>query len=138
MLKIFLVTVLSVFLSFTSFASLADEEVDERAKDYTYFLLEPDIITNYVSSGKLIGFLRVTIELLVSEKGKEELVELHKPLIRDKLIQVLGEQDEERVKSITQRDAIRLLCLQEVNPIVKAQTGENVVEDLIFTQFLYQ
>jgi flagellar FliL protein len=138
MLKIFLGALLSILLSFTSFFSFAEEEPNENVKDYSYFLLEPDIITNYVSAGKRIGFLRVTVELLVSDKDKFALVELHEPLIRDKLIQILGEQGEEKVKSITQRDAIRLLCLREINAIVKAQTGENIVEDLIFTQFLYQ
>ncbi|MCG6202119.1 flagellar basal body-associated FliL family protein [Psychromonas antarctica] len=132
---LFCVLCLSLFSS-TLFAEEASSEDNQNG--YQYFLLEPDIITNYIKPGKRIGFIRVTVELMVKTKGNYTLLEKNEPLIRDKIITVFGEQNEEIVKSVTERDSIRQRCLKEINDLLYAQTGKNPVEDLLFTKYLYQ
>ncbi len=120
-------------------ALFADEEATEEIKDdYQYFLIEPDIITNYIKPGKRIGFIRVTVELMVKSKGNYAVLENHEPLIRDKIITVFGEQNEAIVKSVIDRDDIRQRCLEEINDLLYAETGKKPVEDLLFTKYLYQ
>lgn len=129
-------------LSFnTSFLMAQDEPTESNKKnlnDYQYFQLEPDIITNYIKPGKRIGFVRLTVELMVKSKSNYELIDTHEPLIRDKVISILGEQTEEVVKSIAKREGIRLRCLDEVNEILYKETGRKPLIDLIFTKYLYQ
>tara|TARA_R110001583_G_scaffold26757_2_gene96257 strand:+ start:25168 stop:25587 length:420 start_codon:yes stop_codon:yes gene_type:complete len=128
-------------LSFNSSYLMAEEATDGGAEvknDYRYFQLEPDIITNYVKPGKRIGFVRITIELMVRSSGEYNLIDKHEPLIRDKIISILGQQNEKMIKSITDRDAIRARCLEEVNNLLYDETGEKPLANLLFTKYLYQ
>ena len=131
---------LFVIVFFTPMAFAEEEIVDEEvvAHDYHYFLLEPDIITNYSSTGKRIGYIRATIELLVNSKSDLILLENNEPLIRDKIIEILGQQKEEVVKSTGQRENIRIQCVDAVNSVLASETGKKPVKELIFTKFLYQ
>lgn len=126
---------------FSLFSSplFAEEEVDGEIKDeYQYYPIEPDIITNYIKPGKRIGFVRLTIELMVKSKGNYRLLETNDPLVRDKIITILGEQNEKKVKSALDRETLRQRCLDEVNGVLFAETGKKPVEDLLFTKYLYQ
>ena len=116
----------------------AKEESASVAKDYQYFSLEPDIITNYIKPGKRIGFVRLTIELMSSSTSNHAIIEAHEPLIRDKIITVFGQQTEIMVKSTSEREGIRQRCLEEVNEQLYGETGKRPVEDLFFTKYLYQ
>lgn len=107
-------------------------------EDYQYFLLEPDIITNYIKPGKRIGFVRITVELMVKSQKSYSALATHEPLVRDTIITAFGKQTEEKVKSITERDEIRQYCLDKVNELLFAEMGQKPVEDLIFTKYLYQ
>ena len=130
-----------LFLSFISSAAFAEKDASVSTKagaDYQYYLLEPDIIANYVSTGSRVGFVRITVELMVNSSKNYALVESNAPLIRDKIITVLGEQTREIIRSVTEREDIRLLCLGEINDALFTEIGEKPVEDLLFTKYLYQ
>lgn len=116
----------------------APESGTEVQNDYQYFQLEPDIITNYIKPGKRIGFVRVTIELMVNSSGNYKIIDKHEPLIRDKIISIIGQQNEKMIKSIADRDLIRQRCLVEVNELLFAETGEKPLANLLFTKYLYQ
>lgn len=127
-------------LSFSSSFLMAEEAVEssEAKVDYQYFQLTPDIITNYIKPGKRIGFVRLTVELMVDSKSSYALIENHEPLIRDKIITILGEQTEIVVKSIAEREGIRQRCLDEVNNLLYKETGKKPLIELLFTKYLYQ
>ncbi|WP_413700404.1 flagellar basal body-associated FliL family protein [Psychromonas sp. KJ10-10] len=128
-------------LSFNASLLMAEEASDGSAvvqNDYRYFQLEPDIITNYIKPGKRIGFVRITVELMVKSAGEYDLIDKHEPLIRDKIITILGQQNEKIIKSTADRDSIRQRCLEEVNNLLFTETGEKPLTDLLFTKYLYQ
>jgi len=129
---------LSICPSFLMADEESTEDVEEIKNDYHYFQLEPDIITNYIKPGKRIGFVRITVELMAKSKSNYALIDDHEPLIRDKIITILGQQTEIMVKSITEREGIRKRCLDEVNELLFTETGKKPLEDLIFTKYLYQ
>ncbi len=66
------------------------------------------------------------------------LLARHEPLIRDKIITILGEQSEDMVKSIAERENIRLRCLNEINAMLSTPTVNNPLADLLFTKYLYE
>lgn len=117
---------------------LADQEEEVVQNDYQYFLLEPDIITNYIKTGKRIGFVRVSVELMVNSKIDYALLKQHEPLIRDKIITIFGEQSETNIKSSAERERIRYQCLEDVNSLLFTETGKKPIKELIFTKYLYQ
>ena len=58
--------------------------------------------------------------------------EHHAPLLRSEIIEIFGGQTEERVKSLTGREDIRLEALKQLRIRMKRETGE-MIKDVIFT-----
>ncbi len=119
----------SLLLMFGSAAS--------QAADYTYFDFEPDLITNYISDGPNIGFVRLTVSIQVASAADLALVQTHEPLLRSALVEYIGEQPENRVKSLEGREEIRKACFELVNTLLERETKQKRATDLLFTKYLY-
>ena len=122
--------ILSALLSF----SLPLSSV--KAADYAYFGFEPSIITNYVSVKKKMGYVRLTVELMIEESSNYDTVEHHAPLLRDAIITIIGQQPEAKVKSINGRHEIQRLCEEKVKNLLTKETGKPLIKKLLFTQWL--
>lgn len=107
-----------------------------KASDYVYFGFQPDIITNYVAVKKKLGYVRLTVELMIEGNGNLEIVEHHAPLLRDAIIGIIGQQSEEKIKSINGRHEIQRQCEERVQELLKQETGQVLVKKLMFTQWL--
>ncbi|NMH59820.1 flagellar basal body-associated protein FliL [Alteromonas ponticola] len=113
-------------------------EAQQRA-NYAYLGLEPDIVTNYVGQTAVrLGYVRVTVELMIHDVDQLETAEHHMPLLRATAIEIFGSQPEEKVKSLTGREDIRRSLLKAMQNHMKKETGAEVVRDVIFTKYLYQ
>ncbi len=106
------------------------------AADYAYFGFEPSIITNYVAVKKKIGYVRLTVELMITDSSNYELVEHHAPLLRDAIITIIGQQTEAKIKSINGRHEIQKLCENKVKSLLQQETGKTIINKLLFTQWL--
>ncbi|WP_261389498.1 flagellar basal body-associated protein FliL [Ferrimonas balearica] len=121
-----------------SLPGLAEEEAAPIAHDnYGYYGLEPEIVTNYVSPRKRLGFVRVSVELMLKDADTMELVEHHAPLIRATIVEILGQQPEEKIKSLSGREQIRRDCYDTVNALLAKEVGQPLVANLLFTRYLY-
>jgi flagellar FliL protein len=109
-----------------------------KANDqYAYFGFEPDIITNYINNKKKLGYIRITAELMVKNVANLEVVEHHSPLLRDAIIGVLSKEPEEKIRSLTGREEVRLKCVREIKRLLKKETGNEIIKDVLFTKYLY-
>ncbi|MCW8109937.1 flagellar basal body-associated protein FliL [Alteromonas ponticola] len=121
-------------LSFTAGGAQGQQKVN-----YAYLGLEPDIVTNYVGQNAVrLGYVRVTVELMIHDVEQLETAEHHMPLLRATAIEIFGNQPEEKVKSLTGREDIRRTLLKAMQNHMKKETGTEVVRDVIFTKYLYQ
>ncbi|NGN99137.1 flagellar basal body-associated protein FliL [Grimontia kaedaensis] len=118
-----------------SLPTLAEEE---NAAQFSYFTLEPEITTNFITEGRKLGFINVRVDLMVDDPSLIQMLEYHQPLIRDTIIEVLSQENEVRVKSLSGRESIRKACLDKVNEMLLAETNQKVIADLLFTKYLYQ
>jgi flagellar FliL protein len=104
-----------------------------------YYGLEPDIVTNYLSTGaKNLGYVRITVELLLEDVDDIEIAEHHSPLLRSTAIEIFGRQPEDKIKSLTGREDIRRMCLETLRALMKKEAGSEMIKDVIFTKYLYQ
>lgn len=106
--------------------------------NFAYFSLEPDIVTNYLGvNARKLGYVRITVELMIDNADYIEATEHHAPLLRAAIIEIFGRQTEEKVKSLTGREDIRRSCLEKMRDLMKKETGNEVIKDVIFTKYLY-
>ena len=126
------ILLLGLSSSFSLFA--ADEKPLE---EYAYYGFEPEIVTNYISNRNKLGYVRLSVELMV--KKPEDLVSLerHDPLLRAAIVEILGNQTEDKVKSLPGKEEIRRECYQMVNRLLEQETGKELVVNLLFTKYLY-
>ncbi|WP_120513686.1 flagellar basal body-associated protein FliL [Photobacterium salinisoli] len=135
-MKSLLLTLAMVLITLTQ-PALA-QSAPAKTPEYSYFTLTPDITTNYITQGKKLGYLRLQVDLMVADPDYIPLVEHHAPLIRDAIIQIIGEQPEVKIKSLAGREAIRQQCLDKVNDLLIAETNQKLLTELLFTKYLYQ
>jgi len=107
-----------------------------KAADYAYFGFEPEIITNYVAVKKKMGYVRLTVELMIDNSANYEIVEHHAPLLRDAIINIIGQQPESKIKSINGRHEIQRECEEQIKALLKKETGSSLIKKLLFTQWL--
>ncbi|AWB59195.1 MULTISPECIES: flagellar basal body-associated protein FliL [unclassified Colwellia] len=107
-----------------------------KAADYAYFGFEPSIVTNYVAVKKKMGYVRLTVELMIEDANNYEIVEHHAPLLRDAIINIIGQQPESNIKSINGRHEIQRLCEDKVKELLEKETGKPLIKKLLFTQWL--
>ncbi|WP_206482951.1 flagellar basal body-associated FliL family protein [Thalassotalea sp. G2M2-11] len=107
-----------------------------KAADYAYYGFEPSIVTNYVAVKKKMGYVRLTVELMIEKSTNYEIVEHHAPLLRDAIITIIGQQSEAKIKSINGRHEIQKLCEIKVKNLLTKETGKPLIKKLLFTQWL--
>ena len=127
--------------SWGTFASGGGEGGGEGAAQPTgigYYTLDPEFITNFLSDGPTLGYVRVKVDLMVDNAADIELLKRHDPLLRDAINTLLGAQTLEEVKSQEGREKVRLKCKAKVEELLTKEEGRKVIRDLLFTNYLYQ
>ena len=141
--RLLLITLLTLF----SAVALANEggegggegaEAKPTGPVISYYSLEPDIITNYLSDSKTLGYVRLTVDLMAASEEDNNLLKLHDPLIRDVIIRILGSKNSAQIKSLASREELRKECETRVNDLLEKEAGKRAVKELLFTKFLYQ
>lgn len=126
------VTLCGVFMLLSSTAHA------QTKANYAYLGLEPDIVTNFISpSARKLGYVRVTVELMINDADQLEIAQHHMPLLRATAIEVFGQQTAEKIKSLTGREDIRLAILKALQDHMKRETGAEIIKNVIFTKYLY-
>jgi flagellar protein FliL len=126
---------LPAMMLFSSLSIAAQSE----PKEIVYYGFDPDIVTNYISGNRRsLGYIRVTVELMIEDKAFLTDIEHHEPLILDIIYGVISKQPEDKIKSLTGREEIRLAILEKLQQAMKRESGKTMIRDLLFTKYLYQ
>ncbi|MEE4246494.1 MAG: flagellar basal body-associated FliL family protein [Kangiellaceae bacterium] len=119
--------------------SFGQEATEEVKKEVHYFDLDPNVITNYQKkSSRRLGYITLDIQIQVSSVERLEMLDYHKALIDDALSKIINTFDEATIKDISARDKIRLAIKDQLTAALKEETGEEIVDDVFFTKFVYQ
>ena len=65
-------------------------------------------------------------------------LELHAPLIRGRLVALLGEQDFAALRTEAGKVALRERILATLQDVLRSETGSPGVEQVFFTEFVLQ
>ncbi len=105
----------------------------EKSVRYGHFITISDLLINPAGTGGK-GFLVVTIGLETRSSSVIAEIQQKDIVIRDAILQLLGEQTQEKLAAIELRSELKDEIVHKLNQIL--QKGE--VDRLYFTQFLLQ
>ena len=126
-----------LFSSLSNIAVAKDESSSRQS--YAYIALDPDIITNYAGDNSTkLGYLKLTIEIMLDNTKFIADIEHHMPLLRATAIEVIGRQSEQQVKSLSGREQMRREILKRFRVKLLQETGNEAILDIIFTKYLRQ
>lgn len=127
-----------IFIILISIFTLASVPKTSFASDYGYFSFNTDITTNFISTSKSrLGYVRITVDLMLKDISNLAVVEHHSPLLRDAIVEIISKEKEEKIKSLTGREEIRKKCSERVRALLLQETGQEIVHDVLFTKYLY-
>lgn len=116
----------------------ADEEEAAKTKKPSYVSLGKPMVLNLESKKKRIRFLQVSVDILVEDDDAKEAVTVHVPALRHKVIVLLSEQNVLDMKSPSKRNDIRKLITEQVQGLMDELSGNDDIEDVLFSSFLIQ
>ena len=73
---------------------------------------------------------------MIKNAANLQTVEHHAPLLRDAIIEILGKEPEEKIRSLTGREEVRIKCIREIKLRLKRETGKEIIQDVLFTKYL--
>ena len=138
LLLLMLTTSLTTSMTFASGGGEGGGEGAAQPTGIGYYTLDPEFITNFLSDGPTLGYVRVKVDLMVDNAADIELLKRHDPLLRDAINTLLGGQTLADVKFQEGREKIRLACKAKVEELLTQEEGRKIIRDLLFTNYLYQ
>ncbi len=122
----------------TEVTEVTEATEEEVLEPIMYFEVTPNILTFYQGTGRKIGYVVVQINIAVRGQENYDLIELHVPLIQDNLIDFFNQQDKSVIQPFSEREKLRLEAKASVEAVLKEETGKDIIENLLFTNYVYQ
>ncbi len=135
--KLLISLILISFLGLSQFANAEEAGEGEKA-ELMYYEIEPNILTFYQGTGKKIGYVVVQVNIAVRGQDNYDLIELHMPLLQDVLIKFFNRQDKSVIQPFSERENLRLKAMEIVKEALKEEVGRDIVENVLFTNYVYQ
>lgn len=110
-----------------------------RTPEIGYYDLTPDFTTNLASAGTgRLHYLRVHVNIMVKDSLDLDLVSANDPLIRDAIITIIGSKEYGAIATVSGRESLRAECRTKISELLAEKKGSPVVQDLLFTNYVYQ
>jgi flagellar FliL protein len=102
-----------------------------------YLPLDPAFVVN-LNDTEAARFLQVQVEVMARDAKVLDAVKLHMPRIRNSLLLLFGQQRYQDISTREGKEALQKKVLEEVQKVMKDETGANGVEAVYFTSFVMQ
>jgi flagellar FliL protein len=102
-----------------------------------YLTLDPPFIVNFGDEA-MLGYLQVGVAVMTRDQAIIQQVTNNLPHIRNNLIMLFGNQDQNALNSTEGKETLRRQTLEEIQSILQKEIGKPGVEDVFFTSFVMQ
>ncbi len=113
-----------------------EEEVIEKG-DPTYVDLKPAFTVNLGPDDK-VGFLQISLQVLTYDDGVAADLEKHKPLIRNNLLFLFGQQKSGDLRAAEGKLNLQKAALETIQNVITQHGGGGEVDNVFFTAFVMQ
>lgn len=115
----------------------AAAESSKSVGDPQYISMKPPFTVNFGSSGGA-RFMQVEVQVMTYDKEAAGAIETHQPVLRDRILRVLGNQEEEGIRTTAGKDKLREEILQVIRGVMEERYGKPAIEEVYFTSFVIQ
>lgn len=116
----------------------ADKEEEKEQPPKPAFYLSLDRFVVNIAKSKRSRYLQLNVDVLVREEKLIQTLQTHLPKIKNNLVFLLSNLEEEQIFSAEGKDTLRKQVLKEIQNIMEEETGKPAVEDVFFTNFVVQ
>ena len=102
-----------------------------------YHAMEPPFVVNFTATSD-VRFMQVSLQVAARDQAIIDGVKEHTPAIRNGLVMLFTGQDPVALNTREGKEKLLKDCLDEVNRVLKEQTGSAGVENVYFTSFVMQ
>ena len=113
------------------------EEAMMKKSDPTYVDLEPSFTVN-LHPDDSVGFLQVSIQVLTYSDEVVADIEKHKPLIRNNLVTLFGQQKSSDLRAPQGKEKLQKEVLGTIQKIIDKSGSGGEVDNVFFTSFVMQ
>ncbi|WP_369601746.1 flagellar basal body-associated FliL family protein [Hahella sp. SMD15-11] len=118
----------------------ADKPAEPAApvhKPALYFNIKPPIVVAF-DGNKGTRYLQVSISVMGRDKEAIDGVELHLPVIRNRLINAIGSKDFASLMTPEAKEALRQECKDIINQVLNDEQVAGSIEEVLFTNLVMQ
>ncbi len=108
---------------------------EDRRKPAIYHALNPPFVVSLEGRPKT---LQVSMHVMTRDEELVEFLEENDPLIRDRILSLLMEQEGNKLKTRAGKKKLQSKLEKEIRKIAKNQSVQGEVEALYFTRFVMQ
>jgi len=102
-----------------------------------YVGLDPAMVVN-LGDADAMRFLQIEAQVVVGSVADEDLIKLHMPLIRNRLMLLFSAQHYAELNSREAKEKLQQQALEEIQAVLKEQTGDKVIQRMYFTSMVMQ
>lgn len=113
------------------------KDKDQVAQPALYYSMDPPLVVNF-EDHQAVRFLQIGVDIMTRDPLAIEAAQKHSPLIRNNLLLVISNRDYQKLMTREGKEELRAEALAEVRKILKKETPDAVIEDLLFTSFIVQ
>ena len=114
-----------------------EEEVEVSRGDPSYVELKPAFTVNLAPEDP-VGFLQISMQVLTFNDEVAEELEKHKPLIRNNLLVLFGQQKSAELRAPDGKERLQQSALETVQTIINEHGSGGEVDNVFFTSFVMQ
>lgn len=106
-------------------------------KEAIYQFIAPAFVVNFNQAGRQ-RFMQVSVTLMGRDEKLMEALNVHMPLIRNRLVMQFSSQDFASLLTPVGKELLRQQATATVQEVAKKELGEVVIEQVLFTNFVLQ
>ncbi len=114
-----------------------EEEVEISRGDPSYVELKPAFTVNLAPEDP-VGFLQISMQVLTFNDDVAEELEKHKPLIRNNLLVLFGQQKSAELRAPDGKERLQQSALETVQTVINEHGSGGEVDNVFFTSFVMQ
>ncbi|BCU06529.1 flagellar basal body-associated FliL family protein [Allochromatium tepidum] len=134
-ITLYLLALLIGLAPLAALASSGAKEGEAAAPYPGYMALEPPLIVNLA---KPRSYLKLSMQFFIETQTDADLITLHMPRLRDRMISLLGGRDGNQIMTTEAREQLRIELLDSLRKTMMEQTGRPAISAVYFTDFIVQ